>query len=181
MALTVQSITPTTWDPSLDFATDVEIVKRALDGDQRAARQLGRNGADFTIQSRTDTSATEAHFDLSAAGVTFPAGFLRTLEVESYLSGDNANEAGGYLKFLGFITGGTTPVARVSILSASTPVQVPTNFVSAVAAGGFAGPSTSFVVTANAVTLVVITGEAEILNWTHRIKIGKLVPFIAGV
>lgn len=181
MALTVQGITPTTWDPSLDFATDTVLVKRALDGDLKAAAQLSRNGADFVVQSRTDTSATESHFDLSAAGVTFPAGFLRALEVESYVSGDNANEAGGYLKFLGFITGGTTPVARVGILSASTPAQTPTNFFSAVAAGGFAGPSVSFVVTANAVTLVVVTGEAEILNWTHRIKVGKLVPFIAGV
>lgn len=187
MAVTIQSVTPAAYDPTLDFRTDIELIGLALGGSLQAAARVVRDGADFLVQARSTaaegpTSVLEL---LTARGVPFPAGFQRVIEVDAYITGDNANER-GFARHVQLVTGGTTPVVQTTILTqgstAGTAGQVPGNFISAVAGAGLAAtPAVSVTAGAGVVNVLITSAEAEILNWTLRVKVGKLMPFLAGV
>ena len=137
MAVTIQSVTPAAYDPTLDFKSDSELLRLALDGNVGAANRVTRDGADFIVQARSTASEgpTLVLELMTARLVPFPTGFMRVLTVEAWITGNGATEqAWGRLEVL--IQGGTTPVAVNGVLNASTPVQVPVgNSVAAVGAG----------------------------------------------
>lgn len=182
MAFTIQSVTPDTYDPTLDFLSDFALMARALGGDQKAAARCVYDGADFLIQCRTTAAETGAAIELMTARlVPFPAAFIRLIEIDFYVSGNAADET-GWARHTALVSGGTTPIVRVVTVPASTPVQVGGNTLTGVAGAGFtATPATTVVAGAGTVTVNVVSAEAEILNWTVRVRVGKLVPMILGV
>lgn len=174
----VSSVTPAAWDPSFDLASSVELVKRAFDGDLAAARRVDPYGADFVVQVRQEDSAEAGllAIDLTARGVTFPAGSVRTIDVEAYCTGNTAATETLYTRFRNAIVGGTTPVLGIVIGAIDTNV--------AGAVGGFTttDPSVQFALSTNNVTLTVTNeGAAEINNWIIKVRVGKLQPVILGV
>jgi hypothetical protein len=182
MAFTIQSVFPQTYDPNLDFKSETELIKLALDGNIGAAGRVTRDGADFQIQCRTTAAETGPAIELLTARlVPFPANFQRVVEVEAYVTGDNVNER-GWLLHKTLVTGAATPVVQTTTLTASTPAQLPGNVLSAAAGGGLAaGVGVTVVAGAGTLTVNVVSAEAEILNWVVKVRVGKLVPFFAGV
>lgn len=177
MAATIQSVFPLAYDATLDQETDLGLLKRALDGDRGAAAKCTRDGADFIVQARADGSADAfAAIDLTARGVTFPAGFMRTVECELYASGATVATESGYIHKREMIVGGTTPVLGIVIGA------IDTNMVGAV--GGFTGADVllDFVLATNNVTVQITNeGAVEINNFILKVKVGKLQPVILGV
>lgn len=182
MATTVQTVSPAVYDSSLDQMPDFQLLALAVGGNVGAANKVVQGGVDFLVNARTTAAETGAAIELlTARGVPFPAGFTRLVEIDFYVSGDGATEI-GWARHTAHVTGGATPVVQVVTVPASTPVQVGGNTLSGVAGAGFAAtPAVTVVAGASTVTVNVVSAEAEILNWTLRIKIGRLVPFIAGV
>lgn len=181
MAVTIQSITPASaYDSALDFKTDIELIGLALGGNLAAAAKCVRDGFDFLVQARSTAAETATVIELmTAKGVPFPAGFFRILEIEAYVSG-NASDETGYLRKIAAVSGGATPILRVIQNGATAATDQ--GFFSAVAGAGFAAtPACAVTVGAGVVNVQITSAEAEILNWTVKVKVGKLVPLIAGV
>lgn len=185
MAVTVQTITPAVYDPSLDNMPDFQLLAAAIGGNVGAAARVVKDAVDFLVQARSTAAESGAVLELlTARGVPFPAGFLRTVEVDAYISGDATDET-GFMRYVFTISGGTTPLVRAGTLITSSPVMGAAGAVyQATAAAGFSGTSTNFLTIAagaGTVTLSVTSGESEILNWTLRVKVGRLIPFLAGI
>lgn len=187
MAVTIQSVTPAAYDPTLDFKSELELLGLAVGGNIGASNRVTRDGCDFLVQARSTAAEgpTTVIELMTARSVPFPANFMRVLDIEFWVTGDNANER-GYGRHVQSITGGTTPVVNATILTqgstAGTAGQVPGNFVSAVAGAGLAAtPAVSVAAGAGTVSVQITSAEAEILNWTVRVRLGRLMPFIAGV
>lgn len=197
MAVTVYGVVPATWDPRLDFLSAKQQLKIALEGAPAVAASpqpadavlalLCANrlafGWDIEVSAKTTASETATVVDLTAIGVTFPAGFQRVIEIDAFASGDAANET-QFLRHVAHVSGGTTPILRLTQLTpgstAGTPAQIPTNFLSSVSAG-FVGNAVLLALSTNNVQVQVTSGEAEIVDFFLRIKVGRLQPVLLGI
>jgi len=181
MAFTVQALDASGFDATLIDQDEWKVFAAALAGNLAAVNMtlpLGR-GANFRVRGRTTAAETGTILDLTAQGVTFPAGFFRIVEYECFVSGASADET-GYLKRIAAVSGGTTPLLRVIQNGATAGVdQVQFN---AVAGAGLAATPLSVVAMAtNNVTITVTSAEAEILNWAVNCRVHKAQPLILGV
>lgn len=179
MSVTIQGVTPATYDPSLDFASDIELVKRALDGNIGAAAKLCHDGADFLVQARTTTndSSTSVIELMTARGVPFPAGFVRLVEWDVFASGEGATEV-VWLRRQAFVTGGTTPVL-VAVTTLSGVTGTADQVLSGSLGAGITTPASTLSVGAGVVNINIASGDTgETVNWTLRIRVGKLVPIL---
>lgn len=184
MSLTLKTITPNSaWNSALDFLNEAQLVKKAVDGDVQAARQVVRDGADYIVSAlQAGSAATDTIVDLiTDLGITFPSGFNRNIEIEAVVNGDTAATEAGHLVISGMFQGGTTPLNLIDV-NVSAAVKT-TNMAGAV--GGFttSDPSIQFGATgANSVPVTVTNeGAAESNRWTLRIKVGRLIPISLGV
>lgn len=203
MAGTILSLVPAAWDTRVDTLTNRQKAKIALEGasavplaigasdaatdanrvanailaDILAARQAGE--PDFIIDAKTTAAETFAIIELmTARGVSFPVDTQRLLYIDLFVSGDAANEM-QVIKHVASITGGTTPVVNVLALRATGPLDLP-NFMIGTAAG-FAGNTITIVAGVGTLTLNVVSGEAEVVNWRAEIRVGKLQTLLRGV
>jgi hypothetical protein len=190
MAGTIISTTGV-FDPVIrDKTSMAQILNLALNGATKKPRETDPNKRkrvvtaqaqiadfpDFSIEANTTAAETFAVKELIAAGVTFPAGFMRLVNIDFYVAGNAADET-GWARHTALVSGGTTPIVRVVTVPASTPVQVGGNTLSGVAGAGFtATPAVTVVAGASTVTVNVVSGEAENMNWVVQIRLGKLVP-----
>lgn len=184
MSITGLTVSPThAWDSTLDFATDTQLVKRAMDGDILAAHQVVRDGVDFTVQAlQAGSAAVDNVVDLiTTFGITFPAGFVREISIEAWVTGDTSATETGHLKLTGAFIGGATPTNVIDVNVAAGILT--TNMAGAV--GGFttSDPVLAFGTTAANSIPVAITNEgaAESNSWLLFIKVGKLRPVRLGV
>lgn len=179
MAFTIQSVTPVAYDPTVDFKSDSELLRLALDGNLAAASRVCKDACDFLVQCRTTASETGAAIELlTARGVPFSAGFMRLVEWDVWATGDGATEK-VWLRQQAMVVGGSTPVLLASTLLIATGSTDQEH--SAMLGAGITGPASTLTVGAGVVTINVITTLAEIVNWTVRVKVGKLIPTILGV
>ncbi len=196
MAGTIQGFVPTAWDSRIDRLSPKAALKIAMDGPSAvSSAPTAQDGIladlcasrlwediDFEIQARTDAAETFAVAELlTARGVPFDAGTIRTVQVDFFVAGNAADET-GWARHTALVSGGATPIVRVVTVPANTPVQVGGNTLSGVAGAGFAAtPAVTVVAGAGTLTVNVVSAEAEILNWRVKIKIGKAVPLVLGV
>lgn len=172
MATTTQGLDASGFSAARNDEADAFIVwGAAASGERGPIAQISEKEANIKVRARTTAAETGQVLDLTALGVTFPAGTIRTLEADVYVSGNAADET-GFLRIFGVISGGTTPVVR------AVTVQGP----SAVAAAGFAAtPAAAFALNGNNVVVNVTSAEAEILNWIVEVKVRPLKQLILGV
>lgn len=165
-----------------DQASPKRIIDLACFGDGTQAQRITAQNEilhrpDFIVHARmTENADTLTLLDLTALGVTFPAGTQRVVEYECHISGATAATESGYLHARNMIVGGTTPVLGIVIGA------IDTNMAGAV--GGFTGsdPTLAFTMATNNVTLVGTNeGADEINNWVLKVWIGKLQPVVLGV
>lgn len=145
------------------------------------------NAPDFIVTAKTTASETGTVLDLTAAGITFPAGTHRLIEADVFIAGDNANE-GSWARLIQHVVGGTTPILRVTSVSftvgasgATFPPVVAGNVLFSTSAGIAAGAGAILALSGNSVLLQVVSAEAEVVNFVVRVKIGKLQPMSLGV
>jgi len=151
--------------------TDLALRKRVV-----TAEKWISGFPDFEVDVATTAAETGAAIELIARGVTFPAGFMRLVNVDYYVAGNAADET-GWARHTALVSGGSTPIVRVVTVPASTPVQVGGNTLSGVAGAGFAStPAVTVVAGASTVTVNVVSAEAENLNWRVQVSLGRLVP-----
>lgn len=145
------------------------------------------NAPDFVVSAKTTASETFQVLDLTAAGVTFPAGTQRVIEADVFISGDNANE-GSWARLIQHVQGATTPVLRVTQVSftvgasgATLPPIVAGNVIFSTSAGIASGAGAILALNGNNVVVQVVSAEAEVVDFVVRVKVGKLQPVLAGV
>lgn len=176
MAGSVGTLHPSSWETDIDFTDATVALKRAIDGEGAFARRA-MGEPDFLVTGRLDTSAEVLEaIDLTALGVTFPAGTQRTLELELFLAGNTAATESGYIHKREMIVGGTTPTLGIVIGA------IDTNMAGAV--GGFttSDPAVAFALDSNNVVVNITNeGAAEINNFVLKIYVGKLQPVKLGV
>ena len=81
MAGVVRTTYPAAWLVDIDFTPAEVALKRAIDGDGAFSRRA-MGEPDFIVEGFMDVSAESlTAIDLTARGVTFPAGTQRTIEV----------------------------------------------------------------------------------------------------
>lgn len=182
MAGSVTSLTGKFDADTRDIAGLSRLVSLACFGAGNSAqRQTARaelfDRPDFIVSARQDVSGeTTTILDLTAKGVTFPAGTCRVIEYEAFVTGDTAATETGYLAAKNMIVGGTTPVLGIVIGAINT------NMAGAV--GGFttSDPSLQFAMASNNVTITVTNeGATETNNWLVKVWVGKLQPVKLGV
>jgi hypothetical protein len=171
MAFTIQTSTPSVFDTAIDQSSDLASLKLGFDGDADQAAQVTRDGCDFLIVGRsTAAEAATTVLDLTAAGVTFPAGFMRWVDVECTITGAAANAQGG-IRTSGIVQGGATPV----IPAAATVL------VSSLGAG-ITAATCAVLMNGSSVNVRMSGGTAAtILNWLVRVKVGKARPALLGI
>ncbi len=167
--------------PTRDNATPGRLIQLAVYGGGNAKqRQTARaellHRPDFIVGVKQDVSAeTTTAIDLTAKGVTFPAGTARVIEYEAFVTGDTAATESGYLHARNMIVGGTTPTLGIVIGA------IDTNMAGAV--GGFttSDPTLQFALATNNVTITVTNeGATETNDWLIRLWVGKLFPVKLG-
>src|SRR5262245_14413492 len=89
--------------------TDAEVALGVSQGSvSKQALDMALNGfTEFVVQAQTETNDTVTTFNLSNKGVTFPAGTLRRIDVEAYITAD---ADAGLLRRTAIVAGGTTPL-----------------------------------------------------------------------
>lgn len=182
MAGSVTSITGRFDADTRDKANLARKISQAVFGAGSAAqRQTARaelfKQPDFIVTARQDVAGeTTTILDLTAKGVTFPAGTCRVIEYEAFVTGDTAATESGYLAAKNMIVGGTTPVLGIVIGAVNT------NMAGAV--GGFttADPSIQFAIATANVTITVTNENAtENNNWVLKVWVGPLQPVLLGI
>jgi 5-carboxymethyl-2-hydroxymuconate isomerase len=179
MPLTVIDGPTGLFDPyTRDQASEKQVLNAALFGAEKTVGETEANrmkreitaqrwvarAPDFTVEANTTAAETATAIELIAQGVTFPAGSLRVIRVEAFVNGNAADET-GFVQATGTISGGTTPIVRV------TTVQGP----SAVAGAGFAAtPAVTFVAGASTLSIQVTSAEAELVHWRLHVYVGRL-------
>lgn len=195
MAGTIQTFDPTAWDSRIDILDSKYLLRIAMEG-ASAVGQAAADGVlarlcarrmderfDFLVQARTTAAETFAVAELmTARGVPFAAATMRIITADVNVSGDAATET-GYAKYIFTVSGGSTPIIRSGGVLTATPATMQDSaFYQAMAGAGLAAtPALTCVAGAGTVTINVVSAEAEILNWTVRIGVGKALPLILGV
>jgi hypothetical protein len=190
---TIVSVIPAAWDPRIDLLSPRQAIKIALEGaaavplaigasdaatdanrlannqlaDTLAARMAG--DADMVLTGTTALAADTLTLDLTARGVTFPAGSMRVIDCEMFYQGNTVATESGYIHFREMVVGGTTPTLGIVIGA------IDTNMAGAVAAFTTNDPTLALVMSGNSVT-VVVTGEnaAEPGAVVLKVRVGKL-------
>lgn len=177
MAGSVGTIVPAAWDTSIDFTSPEEALKKAMNGEAAYVRRALRGEPDFIVTGRLDVDEEVlTAIDLTARGVTFPAGTQRTVELELHISGATVATESGYIHKREMIVGGATPVLGIVIGA------IDTNMAGAV--GGFttADPVLAFAIaTANVTVTITNESETEINNFVLKVFVGKLQSIPLGV
>ncbi len=192
---TIRSVVPAAWDTRLDTLNPRQVCKIALEGaaavplaigtsdaatdlnrtanailaDLCAARLAGE--ADFVLQGTQAGAADTFTLDLTARGVTFPAGSFRVVEAELFIQGNTVATESGYVKVREVIVGGTTPTLGILVGEGST------NLAGAVGAFTTNDPTLVWTMATNNVTIIA-TGENAIepCAVVLKVKVGKLQP-----
>ncbi len=197
MAGTIQGFVPTAWDSRIDRLSPKAALKIAMDGPSAVSNApTAQDGIladlcasrlfedlDFQIQARTDAAETFAVAELmTARGVPFDAGTIRTIDIQVAVAGNAADET-GVARYVFTVSGAATPLIRAGTLFTATPatMQVGGVYQAMAGAGLAATPLLTCVAGAGTVTINVVSAEAEILNWSLRVKIGKAQPLVLGV
>lgn len=174
MAIVSSALDVSGFDAALVDADKFLVDAAANVGSLAGIAQRGDDVPHFKGSARSDANITAltSVIDLTARGVTFPAGSFRRLFGRAYFKGDAANEA-AMIEAVCLVSGGTTPViAGTTTGQAKTVSLIPV---------GITAPDLSFVVVGNAVTMQLANGEAEIVNMLWEVKVGKLQIIPAGV
>ncbi len=111
------------FDPLVHDLTPEEVLGKALGGAIDGVRSVV--GAPLIVaQASTDTAAALTLVDLTAQGVTFPAGFYRTVQADIF-SRNSANSEIGWKRVVALVVGGSTPavIAAGGAGSAGSPPQ----------------------------------------------------------
>lgn len=146
--------------------TDAAYRKRVVTAETWISRR-----PDFVLSASTTEAADALALDLTAKGVTFPAGSQRVIEVELFITGGTVATESGYIHRREMIVGGTTPTLGIVIGA------IDTNMAGAV--GGFttADPTLTFALATNNVTVVATAENAAEPNmWLMRVYVHPLQP-----
>jgi hypothetical protein len=147
--------------------TDADVRKRVVTAENWVARK-----PDFKLTANTTGAADTFAINLSDLGVTFPAGTMRSIDMELYVTGGTVATESGYIRARGLVIGGTTPVASV-VLGGDT------NMAAAEAGFTTADPAVALAMDSNDVT-VEVTSEnaAEANHMVLHVYVGPLQPLV---
>lgn len=184
MAASVTSLTGRFDPETRDQASPGRIIFLGIfGGGTSIQRQTARNEVlhrpDFIVTGRMDVAGeTLTAINLTDQGVTFPAGTIRPIDVECFVTGNlGASTEMFYTRKREVIIGGTTPVLGVVIGAIDTNLAGATG-------DGFttADPALDFIMSTNDVTLRLTNeGATEINNFVLKVTIGKLQPVLLGI
>jgi hypothetical protein len=176
MAGVIRSVAPDAWDTTFDLIDTLPLLKLAVDGNRRYAQRVNKD-PDFIVEAFQDVSAEATTLiDLTARGVTFPAGTIRIVEFEYFITGDTAATETGYVHQRNAIVGGTTPVLGVVVGA------IDTNLAGGAAVFTGADPIVAFTMASNNVTIVGTNEGATESNATIlKVYVGRLQTVRLGV
>lgn len=147
---------------------------------QQALCMALRGCTEFEVAAQTETNDTVTSFNLSDKGVTFPAGTLRRIEVDAYITAD---ADAGVLRRVAIVAGGTTPLVAQTKLKGIEDAATATSeggIRYSVAAGDFLGsslilPDVGIEQNTNKIRLT-FTGTTNLdMFWTIKVKVFPLI------
>lgn len=126
---------------------------------------------DFRAQATTSTNDAGTVLDLSARGVTFPAGFIRLIRTDAYARTAGSTVDAVFLSTNDIIIGATN-MTRVTATGVTNRIAVLTAAVTTAITAGAAVNTTP---TPDTVEIQLLGMTAVALVWDVRVYIGPLV------
>lgn len=146
----------------------------ALQDATAQAAILQGSGMAFGYDARAQATTTAADtssvvLDLSARGVTFPAGFIRLIQTDAFVRTVASTTESAFSRTFDIIIGGTNPT-RVTPAAGTPRIQVLTATTTVVTAGAFINTTP----TPDTVE-IQITGGAYSITWDVRVYCSPLI------
>lgn len=171
MAIVPKALDVSGFSAALVDQDKLNVAFAAQAGSLPGIAQVSDDVPHFRIESRgAGVEAAQTVLNLTANGVTFPTGTLRTVRVRSYIKG-NTNAKTAYLETVCVVIGdNTTPV----INSNAQPIAINGTFTTN-------PPLQTIAVVSNAVVVQIQIQGADVTNMIHEVKVGKLQFILSGV